>query len=317
LKDHQLTTAALSDIHQNIIATLAYFDVFNYPLTAGELYLFLNCKCDTEAFNATMFYLLLNDSVYRFDTFYTLKNDPAIAQRRREGNSKAEELIKTAHKVGGLLVRFPYVRGIAISGSLSKNFADDESDIDLFIITAKNRLWIARTFLHLFKKLTFLVKKEHFFCMNYFVDELGLEIVEKNIYTATEIVTLIPMEGDIAFGQFYSANAWTLNYLPNNYMRVSSARPLRNNFVKTFTELALNNKFGDLLNGALRKITAARWFKKTVQEKRNNRGVIMGMDAGQHYAKPDPKNFQQKLIARYQNRVNQLLHPSESDLARV
>ncbi len=59
-----------------------------------------------------------------------LKNEPFLVERREKGNTKAAEMIAIARKVGDLLIRFPYVRGIAISGSLSKNFADDDSDID-------------------------------------------------------------------------------------------------------------------------------------------------------------------------------------------
>lgn len=307
----------MSGINKNIIATLAYFDVFNYPLTAGEILLFLGEKCDNKTFNASLSHLLITDSVYKFDGFYTLKNDPNISIRRQDGNSKAAELIKIAKKVGHILIRFPYVRGIAISGSLSKNFADDESDIDLFIITKSNRLWIARTLLHMFKKLTFLVKKEHFFCMNYFIDEEGLEIVEKNIYTATEIVTLIPLEGDITFEKFYSANAWTTGYLPNNYMRVATARPLKSSVIKNIVEFIFNNKLGSAIDNGLRKITASRWLKKTLSKKVNMKGIVMGMSAAKHFAKPDPVNFQNKLIRRYENRVHELLPNEEGTLAHV
>jgi predicted nucleotidyltransferase len=47
--------------------------------------------------------------------------------------------IKKAKAVAKFLSWFPYIRGIAISGSLSKNFADENSDLDFFIITAANR----------------------------------------------------------------------------------------------------------------------------------------------------------------------------------
>src|SRR6201985_1615061 len=198
-RSYPLISNNLSEIKENILATLAYFDMFNYPLSRAEIYLFLKSKHHYELFEDALRCLLNDAVIHQCDRFYTLKNDHYTILRRNDGNKKAAELIKIAEKVGDFLIRFPFVRGIAISGSLSKNFADDESDIDLFIITAKNRLWIARTIMHLFKKLSFLVNKEHFFCMNYFIDEQGLEIVEKNIYTATEIVTLIPLEGDLTF----------------------------------------------------------------------------------------------------------------------
>jgi len=302
----------LSDIKKNILATLAYFDVFNYPLTASEVFLFLANRYDHATFYDALNSLSAGRFIYQFGDFYTLKNDAGLAERRTKGNRKAAELIKVAEGVGKLLVRFPYVRGIGISGSLSKNFADEQSDIDLFIITAPNRLWIARTLLHLFKKLTFLVNKQHFFCMNYFIDEQGLEIIEKNIYTATEIATLIPLEGDAAFEKFFLANAWNRVYLPNNVMRVSSANPLAQTFLKTVTETLFNNWFGDAIDGLFRRMTASRWRKKTLQKRVNSHGVIMGMDAGKHYAKPDPVNFQAKFIDRYQSKVNALLQQYET-----
>ncbi|OCX50235.1 hypothetical protein BEL04_23280 [Mucilaginibacter sp. PPCGB 2223] len=305
----------MSDIKKNILAALAYFDVFNYPLTQSEIFLFLSQRYDPAVFSNALLSLIAERAVYKFDNFYTLKNDLGIAKRRSAGNKKATELIQVAERVGSLLIRFPYVRGIGISGSLSKNFADEQSDIDLFIITTGNRLWIARTLLHFFKKMTFLVNKQHLFCMNYFIDEQGLEIVEKNIYTAIEVATLIPIEGDIAFEKFYSANTWTRTYLPNNCMRVTSAKPVKNTLIKTVAEALLNNRFGSFLDRQFMHITASRWLRKSQQHKRNARGVIMGMDASEHCAKPDPTNFQNKLIDRYQNKVGALLQSYEAGFA--
>nr|WP_255670535.1 nucleotidyltransferase domain-containing protein [Mucilaginibacter sp. UR6-11] len=214
-----------------------------------------------------------------------------------------------------MLIRFPYVRGIAISGSLSKNFADENSDIDLFIITAKNRLWIARTLMHTFKKLTFLVGKQDYFCMNYYIDEEQLEIKEKTIYTAIEVVTLIPLQGDTVIEQFYAANSWTREYLPNKIMRLSSAKPLRPTLFKVLFEKLLNNPVGNAIDSRLMKITAGRWNKKTAQKKLNSKGAIMAMDADKHYAKPDPGNFQARLLEQYKNKMSQILVVPENLLA--
>lgn len=301
----------MPDAKRHILATLAYFDMFSYPLTVDEIYFFLPEKLNYEEFECTLYMLSAERQLFRFDRFYSLSNDRFLAERREKGNIRAAELIAVAQKVGDLLIRFPYVRGIAISGSLSKNFADDDSDIDLFIITAKNRLWIARTLMHCFKKLTFLVKKQHYFCMNYFIDEDDLSIHEKNVYTATEIVTLIPMHGDTVFEQFYAANNWTRDHLPNKCLRLATAKPVKRSFLKRGIESLFNNSIGNRIDNLLMRITAKRWHQKMQQKKKNNRGIIMAMDAGKHYAKPDPFNFQFKLISSYQNRIEQLLERSE------
>ncbi|WP_299497152.1 nucleotidyltransferase domain-containing protein [Mucilaginibacter sp.] len=305
----------MTEVKENILATLAYFDLFNYPLTSVEIYLFLKNKYEQEDFDGALRCLIANQSVYQFSNFYTLKNDYSLITRRCEGNKKATELIKIAEKVSEILIKFPYVRGIAISGSLSKNFADENSDIDLFIITAKNRLWIARTLMHLFKKLTYLVNKQDYFCMNYYIDEEQLEIVEKTIYTAIEVVTLIPLQGDSTIENFYSANAWTRAYLPNKIMRLSSAKPLKPIFFKALFEKLLNNRLGNAIDNMLMKITANRWLKKTQLKKVNSKGSVMGLDVNKHYAKPDPKNFQSKLLEQYQNKISRLLISPQNTLA--
>jgi predicted nucleotidyltransferase len=301
----------LSDLKRNILATLAYFDLFSYPLTLDEVYLFLPGKYSQEDFGYVLRSLVIDRRIYNFDKYYTLRNDPFLAERREKGNAKAKDMMVTAKKVCDLMIRFPYVRGIAISGSLSKNFADEDSDIDLFIITQKNRLWVARSIMHLFKKLTFLVKKEHYFCMNYYIDEQDLEIHEKNVYTATEVATLIPLNGDTIFEQFFAANGWTREYLPNKYMRISTAKPLKMSRLKRFTEYLFNSRLGNVLDNLLMRVTVSRWNKKMLAQKRNNHGFIMGMDAGKHYTKPDPVNFQNKLMARYRDRVAQVVERSE------
>ena len=294
----------LSEIKESILAALAYFDMFNYPLSKAEIFLFLDNKYNCADYADVLESLLMEGAVHQFDKFYTLTDDHYIVVRRKEGNKKAEELIKLAVKVGELLIKFPYVRGIAISGSLSKNFADEFSDIDLFIITEKNRLWIARTIMHCFKKLTFLVNKEHLFCMNYYIDMEQLEIPEKNIYTAIEVNTLIPLQGDFIFEKFYTANAWTRFFLPNKNLRISMGEPVTELKLKNLFEGLLNNSFGDWIDTRLMNITSNRWLKKTIDNKLNSHGNILALLTGKHFAKPDPGKFQTALdCCKYANKV--------------
>ena len=158
---------------------------------------------------------LLNESViFKTDNFYSLQDDPLRAKKRREGNQRAVRQLAIAKKIAWILGHFPYVESIAVSGSLSKYFADEKADIDFFIITSANRLWIARTCMHLLKKLSYIARKQHWFCMNYFIDEVGLDIPEKNIFTAMEITTLLPMQGQNQFKNFIEANSWIRNYFP-------------------------------------------------------------------------------------------------------
>jgi hypothetical protein len=304
-------------IKQDILSTLAYFDIFNYPITQAEIILFCSRIYSHKEFSTALEQLVYEGTIFRFDEFYTLQNDYSVIPRRRTGNLKAKELLKTADKVAVLLSYFPFVRGIAISGSLSKNYADDQSDIDLFIITAKDRLWLARTLMHCLKKLSFLVNRQHLFCMNYYIDEEGMEIAEKNIYTATEIATLLPLRGITAFSEFYRKNSWSRQYLPNHLMRISYVKEMNHSFIKRSMEFLLHNALGDFLDNFFMKLTAFRWSKKTRKNKLNSRGLVMSMEAAKHCAKPDPRVFQSKLVDIYEKKAAFLINRTEKKLKPV
>lgn len=299
------------DVKKDILATLAYFDMFDYPLKKRELFIFLQRSYEASVFEEGLSTLIDESFVYEIENFISLQNNFSLAARRLKGNNKAELLLKKASFAAKLISKFPYVRGVAISGSLSKNFADDSADIDFFIITAKHRLWIARTWLHAFKKITFLFNRQHFFCMNYFIDETQLEIIEKNIYTATEIVTLVPLFGSEVFEKFYNANGWTKDFLPNHFLRVSSSKEIKGNWIKSFLEFALDNKPGNFFETWFMKLTTRSWNEKTRKHKLNNNGVVMSITSSTYYAKPNPMNFQNKLLSHYENKVENIFENYE------
>jgi hypothetical protein len=215
-------------------------------------------------------------------------------------------MLKKAEKAGRLISAFPFIKGVAISGSLSKYYADDHADVDFFIITNRNRLWIARTFLHLFKKLTFLFNMQDLFCMNYFIDESEPVILEKNIYTATEVTTILPVRGIDSFETFFEANNWTKNFLPNKNIYFPEVKEVKKNWMRFLIEKTLNNRIGDSLDSYLMKLTAKSWNVKTRTNKKNNKGMLLSMHIGKHFSKPNPDIFQKRLLQRYDNSLTDI-----------
>jgi len=267
----------LPEIIPDILATLAYFDLFEFPLTEQELYSYLPQSPGYFTFSLALQRMLRDGTIFRIDDFYMLRPDQALPQRRREGGKKAGEMLRTAARISGWLGRFPFVRGVAVSGSLSKHFADENSDIDFFIVTANSRLWIARTALHLFKKLAFLLRRQDYFCMNYFVDEDYAEIDEKNIYTAIEVATLIPMAGENAFNKFFQANQWIVPFLPNRKTPAPGI-PVRSK-LQRLLERVIGLFGADRLEALLMNTTAQRWNKKNGCVEKNGQRPCAGYDA--------------------------------------
>ena len=232
-----------------------------------------------------------------------------------QGNLRAQPLLAKAASIGAFLYKFPYVRAVAVSGSLSKNYADKKADIDYFIITKANRLWIARTILHLFKKLTFLVGKQNFFCMNYFVDEEDLIIPEKNIYTAVEIVTLLPLAGTFTLNKFLEKNNWTKKWLPGYEHKRNLKTAEGGSGFKKFTEWFFNGTAGEELDRFLYRWTTHRWQKKEQQGRKNSKGKVMNLLTGKHFSKSNPETFQEKILTRYNDKISWYLnyHPHYFD----
>jgi predicted nucleotidyltransferase len=287
------------ELRTDILQALAYFDLFSYPLTQIELFQFLQHPHSYEDFQETLSALMTERLVFRTKEFLSIRPGHELYERRLTGNAMAHRLLVKAEKVAGLLYRFPFVRGVGVSGSLSKNYADEQSDIDFFIITAPNRLWVCRTLLHLLKKLSFLANKQHYLCMNYFVSESALEISEKNIYTATEIVTLIPLRGSLAFARFYQKNDWTKSFLPLFSLKVSRLFEKRPSIVKKCFEATLDFPLFSWTERPLMHLTRFFWTRKTKARKRNMRGLVMSMSATPNVAKPDPVIFQEELLRRF------------------
>ena len=295
------------ELRSSILKTLAYFDLFNYPLSLEDIRRFLDVEADEVVIETEVRSLLRQARVYRTGPYYSLQDNPALADRRQKGEVHADELLLIAARNAKLLYQFPFVRGVCISGSLSKRCADERADIDYFIITRANRLWIARTLMHLFKKLSYMRGHQHRFCMNYYIDEEALEIKEKNIFTATELLTLMPMCGNGALDQFFEANSWTSLYLPHYRDRHWVDKGYhRTSLLKRMLEALFNNRLGDRFEKKLQSITDRRWKKKTERGDLNMKGDCMALQCSSHYSRPDPENFQQKVLTRFYRRLKEV-----------
>ncbi len=289
-----------------VLKTMAYFDIFQYPLTISEIRQFMKHSVTETMLDKALQNLLEDGSIFQFNEFYCLQNNSSLASKRSEGNQRAAKLLPKAMRNGRFLFKFPFVRAISISGSLSKKFADEKADVDYFIIAKTNRLWIARTLMHLFKKFTFLTRQQHYYCMNYYIDEQALEIEHKNIFTATEVKTLLPVRGLSSLHDFFVANEWANDFLPSCPFPVQASSEKTGTWFKRWIEWTLNNKMGDRLDNFLMKITIRRWQRKKRSGKQNIKGQVMDLITDKHFAWSNPASFQEKVLFEYNKKLDDL-----------
>jgi hypothetical protein len=212
-------------LQRDILCTLAYFDIFDHPLRISEIYRFLpsNSVTETDIQRACATEPLKSRLSNVDDLFFLTDTSEQIVADRRTKERRARRLWKAAVFMSHIIRRFPFVRAVFVSGELSKGVASKHSDIDFFIVTAENRVWICRTLFAIFKKI-FLFNRKKFFCYNLIASERHLRIQDRNIFTAVEVVTVKPLFNEDLYGRFIRANFWTHQYLPNS---TNSPHPLR------------------------------------------------------------------------------------------
>lgn len=293
------------------LKTILYFSLFKYPLTRTEIFQFSDSSSQQEV-DREIKLLLDKGVIYNFDGFYVDVNDPDRVERRLKGNEMARNIMPKAIKVSRKIAKFPYVKSVALSGALSKGYYDHEGDFDFFIITKPNRLWIARTLLVLYKKI-FLLNSKKYFCVNYFISTDQLEIQEKNLFTATEIATLIPLYGKEVFEDFMAANTWATPYFPNKpALKLSTIRDTDKSGFSKLIQRVFDRKFGAGIDVYLQKLTLKKWIRKFTHLAKEDFDVAM--KSTRHVSKHHPQNYQNKVITRLNERYTEVIQQYDLNL---
>lgn len=297
----------MDSIEKSILKVITYFDVFSYPVTFKEIIFYLDQPIsDTQHLQDRVTALCSKGLLFSSGPFYMIRNDAALITRRNKGNKEAQPQIIKAIKIARFLSKFPFINGIAISGSLSKNFSYEGSDLDFFIITKANRLWLAKTIFTVFLKMARLFNKDQFYCLNYFIDEMALEIEEKNIFTATEIITLMPCEGDALFEKFFAANSWVFNYLPNSCGNKVYSKAMKQWPLKHLAEYLLDNRLGNSIDSAILRYYHRKWEQLRKKKIFTPIGFLLGgLIAGKHCCKPFPEHIQKNIIDKFESKLIQ------------
>jgi hypothetical protein len=301
--NEQTVDKIMDAIDKQIIRTLLYYDIFNYPLTGEEVFRFLGSRYSSES---TILHSLQNlcgkKIIYKFKNLYGLKNNSSSAERRIKGNQEAEKYLMLAKKKSNFISKFPFVRAVLASGSLSKGYMDENSDLDFFIITEPSRLWIARTLLVLYKRL-FLFNSHKYFCVNYFVDEKHLEIEEQNLFTATELATVIPLYGAKQYENLHRMNGWLKSYFPNYCPRSTKEVPTaKSSLTKSLLEKMLNTFFGKALEEYCKEKTLSRW-RKQYEKNYSATDFKVAFKSKSYASKNHPRNFQRSVMEVYQEKL--------------
>lgn len=206
---------------QAVLATLSYFDLFEVPLTREEISEFLFfLEPDEEKIDI---YLRESPLIREKDGYYSIEGSDEFYERFFEGRTQARKLWKKVRRFHFLFSLCPFVKLVAVCNSLPLYAVDENSDIDLFVVTKKNRMFLTRLFLTLLTSL-FGVRRHgkkvaRRFCLSFYITEDALDLRSialepYDIYLAYWIKTLEPVAGDYeTYQNFLRTNApWMSDY---------------------------------------------------------------------------------------------------------
>lgn len=262
------------NLKKNIIQTIAFFDLFDFPLTAEEIkeYLYQWRKpIHIKEIKGTLEEM---DEVEKIHDYYVLKGREKLVDLRKARKFRAEKFWGRTRQYNQYVARVPFVRMIAVCNNLAYDNPTELSDIDLFIVIEKDRMWIARLWITLI--LQFFGVRRHGdkiagrFCLSFFVtpDTINMEPLlfkPEDPYLAYWTRLLMPVYGKKTYQQFMEANKeWLYRkygiHFPDISEKKFSFRGKRG--FKRFWEWILGGKFGDLIEGLLKKTFKKRTLKK-------------------------------------------------------
>jgi len=318
----------------NILATLAYYDIFDFPLKEEEVFKFLfnfehlsaSGNRQTPDFGETKTELetLRNNGAVNFsDGFYFLFGRDYLVPLRLRREKIAKKKWKKVFRAIWWLKFLPYVKAIFASGSLATSNTDELGDLDILIIVKHGRIWLSRLLISGLLSLIGMRRRYNQkiapdrICLNHYITDKSLLIPYKSIYTAQTYVNLKPVfvSDPQIVAEFYKANSWLSEYLINfsptpeqhdlMAYHTKGRKVLGRDFLAKIKsaawEMILNSKLGDWLESRARRWQISRIKKHKKQDPPGGRVIYTDEQLEFH-----PGSVEKEIIEKYNQRLKKL-----------
>lgn len=213
-----------NNLSKNILSTIIYYDILDYPLTAFEIWKYMISQSDKEEIKlAEVIKELESEEVKKyieeFQGFYFLKNRKELVKQRIERNKISESKFKIIKRAVFWLRFVPFARAIMVTGRVAMKNADKKSDLDLLIILKNKKIFTGRLLVtlmtHFLGRRRYGRKITNRICLNYFITDKSLKIDSRDLFSSSEYAFAVPVFGENIFRKFQEANEWIKNYKPN------------------------------------------------------------------------------------------------------
>jgi len=207
-----------------VLRAVTYAALFDYPLTLPQLRESLAGVTADEGTIAGWWRqsALLQAAIERRGELFFPAGRADLIDIRKRREAVSHALLQQDRRILTLVSRMPFVQMVALSGSLAHLNAERSADVDLFVITRANRVWLVTVAVLLVSKALGWRRR---LCMNYVVSERQMAVVPTDLFTANQIIHLRPLFGGMVYRRFLDANPFVARCYPNFRPRQVEAAP--------------------------------------------------------------------------------------------
>lgn len=207
---------------QKILATVAYADIFNFPLTWDEVSYWGIGGIQGKLRLFSYVDVKRHGSI----RYIFLKNRNSVVSLRTKRATIAVHKWNKIKFVMRFFLLIPTIKLIGVTGGLAMNNAKMSDDIDVFFVTSKQSMWITRLFVTILAECLGVRRKPEDgsvadkICLNMFMSENELELprVEQDLFAAHEVLQMVPLwDAGGIYRKFLLANRWAVRFLPSAY----------------------------------------------------------------------------------------------------
>ncbi len=294
--------ATMSDSRNSILSLLALAHAESLPaLSCADICGLLPAshakRTAQEEISSLLVRLEKEGIIVSRDGWYALTKAPDVDEVKKRIEISRQKIARNRFFFF-LMQIIPFMEAAAITGSVSMKNASEKSDIDIFCVVKKGRIWTSRILL-LFLAELFGKRRERRYsmdklCFNCFVAPPA-SFPLHTIAAAHMLARAIPLFGNKSLETFFTGNSWMKEYVsrPSLAPLIPPSRTLRT--ISAITAWLLSGIIGAMLERALAQWQIRRLHRKVIRGS-DASGLVLGEDVVTLYY-PDSKN--QTVMTRY------------------
>jgi hypothetical protein len=216
----------LSEAELSIARSVVYASLFDYPLTLAQLRetLLQSVQTPSEILASYERSAELQRLIEHRDGFFFPRGHSHLPGERRRREARSRAFLAHHGRLLALVCALPYVRLVALSGSIAHLNLEGGGDLDLFVVTRGRRVWSTTVAIILLAKL---MRRRSGVCANFVIADSRLALDPQDLFTASQIIHLKPLVGRSVLGQLVAANPFVARYYPNFHSTDASVVPFR------------------------------------------------------------------------------------------